>query len=207
MQKEFKNWLINECKLNTNDIIQLAKGDFRTAQEIFKSEKIMNKELNKIFSKTRKPTKKQIESAIFRAKKEIRTNINENVKNKLGKLPQKTNVKLSNEDRRNAKEIANNFHEKWIAYKKEGLSNDEIWEKLNYKKKQWSQTEAVQAVNSQFEHQMQFTKYEAFWNAILDSKTCKKCRSKHNSKITNATKLPPLHTNCRCTIKYKLPKL
>jgi len=204
MEKEFKEWLINDCGLRTNDIIYLAKGDFRTAQEMFKAEKEMKKELNKIFSKNRKPSKKEIESAIYRAKNNIRKNINENVKNKLkGKLPQKTNAGLSVQDRRKAKEIAENFHNSWIAHKNEGLSNDEIWKKLNYKKKQWTQTEAADAVNSQFDFQMQSTQYEATWNAILDSRTCKKCRRKNGSKITNT--LPPLHPYCRCTIKYKLP--
>lgn len=202
---EFQKWLRDECKLNAYDIVMLAKSPakFKTSKELFKSEKIMNEELSKIFSQKRKPTTAQIKNAIVRAKSRIRKNIDIDAKEKLGNDFKKPGKNTLLQDQKDALEIAENFDKKWKEYKAQGLSNDDIWGKLNYKKEQWKQTEANDAVNSQYRLHFENSKYDMYWVAILDSKLCKLCKKKNGKRVRKNGEVPPLHPKCRCFIEYR----
>lgn len=200
----FKEYLVRLGfnSLEINLIYLKSKKTINTAKTLAEVEINIINALSDLFLSGKRIPNRTLESRLNKVFEQNQKVIKSNLEEIYGdKLRRTTDPALKIKNKKVAKDIANSYTKSFNDYIAQGLSVEEASAKLIYKVDLYASTEASRLTAEESDFQLKLKAKSSKWKAVLDKKTCKKCRLLNNRK--NPREVPPLHCRCRCYIIYE----
>lgn len=196
---EFKTYLANLGfnSLETNLVFLEDKTVINTAKSLASVETLIKNTISPIITSGKKISASVLEKAFSDSQKIIKKDLESTYGDNLRRS---TDPALKIKNRARAKEIADSYAASYSEYKKQGLTSEEIANKLNYKAELIASTEATRLTSEESDYQLKLKKKDSLYKAVLDRNTCQDCRRNNNKK--NANIKLPRHPRCRCFYTY-----